>query len=60
MQHPSAGEVRNIANPIEMTGTPFPKPSAPPCLGEHTHDVLRDVLGFSEEKIAGLKEQGAI
>ena len=60
MDHPSAGEVRNIANPIELTGTPFPKPSAPPRLGEHTDDVLRDVLGFSADKIAALKDQGAV
>ncbi len=59
MQHPTAGEVRNIANPIVMTGTPFAQPSPPPQLGEHTDDVLRDVLGFNAEKIAALKDQGS-
>ncbi len=60
MQHPSAGEVKNIANPIELTGTPFAAPVAPPRLGEHTEDVLGDLLGFSADKIAALKDQGAI
>ena len=60
MQHPTAGEVRNIANPITLTGTPFPQPSPPPRLGEHTDDVLRDVLGFDADKIAALKDQGSV
>ena len=60
MDHPSAGELRNIANPIEMTGTPFPAPSPPPLLGEHTATVLEEVLGHDAEKIAALKLKGAI
>jgi formyl-CoA transferase len=59
-QHPTAGEVRSIGNPIEMTGTPFTPPAPPPMLGEHTEAVLQDLLGFSGEKIAALKEQGSI
>lgn len=58
--HPSAGEVRSIGNPIEMTGTPFAQPSPAPRLGEHTEAVLGDLLGFSAKKIATLKEQGSI
>ena len=60
MQHPTAGEVKNIANPIELTGTPFAAPVAPPRLGEHTEDVLGNLLGFSTDQIAALKDQGSI
>ena len=60
MQHPTAGEVKNIANPIELTGTPFAAPVVPPRLGEHTEDVLGDLLGFSPDQIAALKDRGAI
>ena len=60
MDHPSAGELRNIANPIEMTGTPFAPPTPPPLLGEHTETVLKEVLGLEAEKIAALKADGAI
>jgi len=60
MDHPTAGELRNIANPIEMTGTPFPEPSPPPLLGEHTATVLEEVLGHDAEKVAALKLKGAI
>jgi formyl-CoA transferase len=59
-EHPTAGEVRSIGNPIEMTGTPFAQPSPPPRLGEHTEAVLEEVLGFSAKKVAALKEQGAV
>ena len=58
--HPTAGKVRSIGNPIEMTDTPFAPPSPAPRLGEHTEAVLGSLLGFSAEKIAALKEQGAI
>ncbi|MDP6876141.1 MAG: CoA transferase, partial [Alphaproteobacteria bacterium] len=60
MQHPTAGEVSNIANPIELTGTPFAAPAPPPILGEHTEDILADLLGFPADKIAALKDQGSI
>ena len=60
MDHPSAGELRNIANPIEMTGTPFAPPTPPPLLGEHTEAVLKEELGLEAEKIATLKVDGAI
>ncbi len=59
-EHPTAGEVRSIGNPIEMTGTPFAQPSPPPRLGEHTEAVLQELLDFSAEKIAALKEKGTI
>ncbi len=60
MDHPTAGEVRGIGNPIEMTGTPFAQPAPPPRLGEHTEAILEGLLGFSAETIAALKEQGSI
>ncbi|MBT3332899.1 MAG: CoA transferase [Rhodospirillaceae bacterium] len=59
-EHPTAGEVRSIGNPIELTGTPFAQPTPPPTLGQHTEDVLADLLDYSAEKIAALKDQGAL
>ncbi len=60
MQHPTAGEVRNLANPIDLTDTPFSAPNPPPLLGEHNDYVLGEILGFSAEEIAALKTQGAV
>jgi crotonobetainyl-CoA:carnitine CoA-transferase CaiB-like acyl-CoA transferase len=43
-----------------MTGTPPEAVSHPPMLGEHTDSILRDVLGYDEERIAALRGQSVI
>ncbi|MET0360800.1 MAG: CoA transferase [Sphingobium sp.] len=59
--HDSAGtEVPMVANPIRLSETPVNDVAPPPRLGEHTDFILRDLLGYSETKIAALREQGAI
>ena len=56
--HPTAGWVPNIEPPIGMSLTPTVDPVAAPLLGEHTGDVLRQTLGYDEQKIAGLAGKG--
>ena len=58
MPHPTAGELEQVASPIWAEG-PLPEPSAPPLLGQHTGEVLRE-LGRSAEQIATLAERGAV
>ncbi|MDB5859062.1 MAG: CoA transferase, partial [Ramlibacter sp.] len=41
--HPKAGPVKLVSSPIRMSGTPVREPSAPPLLGEHTGEVLREL-----------------
>jgi len=58
--HPEVGRVRLPGNPIkmsDMTGTPS-QPA--PRLGEHTDASLRGLLQLSEERIAALRDSGAI
>ena len=58
--HPEVGRVRLPGNPIkmsDMTGTPS-QPA--PRLGEHTDAILRGLLRLSEERIAALRDSGAI
>jgi crotonobetainyl-CoA:carnitine CoA-transferase CaiB-like acyl-CoA transferase len=45
LPHPSFGEVPLVANPIRLSGSPVSYRIAPPALGEHTAEVLRDWLG---------------
>jgi crotonobetainyl-CoA:carnitine CoA-transferase CaiB-like acyl-CoA transferase len=55
VDHPSAGRLKMLASPIKLRGTPVIPPQAPPMLGQHTDEVLRESLGLSEERIAQLR-----
>ena len=58
--HPAAGEVSLVANPIKFSATPIAHDRAPPLLGEHTDEVMREVLGLDARGIADLRAKGAI
>lgn len=60
MQHPTAGTVMNIGNPIHLSDTPGAAGRAPPLLGEHTYEVLTAVAGLSAEEIAGMERTGVV
>jgi formyl-CoA transferase len=59
VEHPAAGAVPVIAQPMAFSGTPC-RYGAPPLLGEHTRAVLGGVLGYSDERIAELAADGTI
>lgn len=42
--HPQAGEVSLVSNPIRFDGQALNAPTAPPLLGEHTQEVLKELL----------------
>jgi len=59
--HLTAGRVRVTATPFHVDGKPtHPQARAPHRIGEHTHQVLADYLGYTEDKIASLQSSGAI
>lgn len=58
--HPVAGSVSVLAPPYRFDGERLPVRSAPPQLGEGTHEVLQSLLGLSDEKIAQLKTSGVL
>ena len=51
--------VATVANPMRLSGTPLRYHRAPPALGQHTDEVLRE-LGLDASAIAALKAGGAI
>ncbi len=56
-----AGEsVPFVANPVDFGATPVTYRRAPPLLGEHTEEVLRDWLGYSATMIDALRDSAAI
>ena len=60
LPHSTAGKVPQVVSPMKFSGTPLEFGSAPPVLGEHTEQVLREVLGRSDADIAALRSAGAI
>ena len=58
--HPTAGTVPNVALSIRLHGTPLADPVAAPRLGQHTTQVLRDLLGYDAERIRGLVDGGVV
>ena len=59
--HPARGEVRVTSAPFHVDGRPvLPAGPAPYRVGEHTREILRDQLGYSGERIAGLIAAGTI
>jgi crotonobetainyl-CoA:carnitine CoA-transferase CaiB-like acyl-CoA transferase len=60
LPHPIAGTVPSVANPIKYSATPLEYHVAPPALGAHTSEVLREELGLSIEEIDRLREAGVI
>ncbi len=60
LDHPAGVSVPNLANPIRFSETPITYREPAPMLGQHTEDVLRDVLGLDSEQIKTLRAQSVI
>ena len=60
MRHETAGIVRTIANPVHMSETAITTYAPPPRLGEHTDEVLANLLEMAPEEIAALKQRGVV
>ena len=56
--HPVAGWVPNLTPPARLSDTPVVDPVAAPALGAHTHEVLRDLLGMDDARLAELAAAG--
>ena len=60
VEHPTAGPVRVTGFPYKLSQTPAEAHRPPPLLGQHTDQTLTELLGYSVEEIAQLRERGAI
>jgi crotonobetainyl-CoA:carnitine CoA-transferase CaiB-like acyl-CoA transferase len=58
--HPLAESVPLVASPIRLSDAPADPPCAPPTLGQHTREVLADVLGISGEEFDALRRSGVV
>ncbi|MBI3283884.1 MAG: CoA transferase [Burkholderiales bacterium] len=60
LPHPTAGQVQLVGSPMKLSVTPPQYTLAPPLLGQDTGQVLRQVLGYSEEQLASLHQKQVI
>ena len=60
MQHPVAGPIPLVASPLRLSATPVAYHRAPPLLGEHTREVLAQVLGLDADACQALADAGIV
>jgi crotonobetainyl-CoA:carnitine CoA-transferase CaiB-like acyl-CoA transferase len=60
ISHPLAKNISMVANPIQFSKTPNKYDMPPPLLGEHTDEVLTDLLGLDAAELDVLKNVGVI
>lgn len=60
LKHSKIGEVKAVNTPIKLSETPGGAEKAAPVLGEHTREVLKEFVGYSDEKIDELYSTGVV
>jgi crotonobetainyl-CoA:carnitine CoA-transferase CaiB-like acyl-CoA transferase len=60
LPHPRAGTLPSIANPVRFATAPIEYTHAPPVLGQHTDEVLEELLGLDADARAALRARGVI
>lgn len=59
VDHPKRGKYLSVGNPIKLSDSPT-EVKRSPLLGEHTEEILREVLRFDDKRIADIKASGAL
>lgn len=60
IEHPTVPNLKVPGFAVKLSDTPADVRYAPPLLGQHTHDILREELGYSDEQIQALADKGVI
>ena len=59
VDHPERGKYLTVGNPVKLSES-VSEVSRSPLLGEHTEEILRDIIGLSDDDISMAREEGAI
>ena len=59
VDHPTRGKYLTVGNPIKLSDS-ISEVKRSPLLGEHTDEILTDVLGFKPDEVAEIKGSGAL
>ncbi|XP_013119506.2 succinate--hydroxymethylglutarate CoA-transferase [Stomoxys calcitrans] len=60
LPHQTDGEIKVVGPPVVFSESNNDARTAPPVLGQHTDEVLADVLGYTKEQIVGLRNKKII
>lgn len=60
LNHPTGGEIKVVGPPVCYSEASNTARTAPPLLGQHTEEILRDLLNYDESKINQLRERKII
>ena len=59
VEHPERGVFKTVGNPIKLSDSPA-EVTASPLLGEHTEEILKDIVGYDDAEIEAARADGAI
>jgi len=60
LDRPGVGRIKTLGFPIFMSATPARLSRTAPCVGQHSAEILHELLGYSEERIEELAADGVI
>ena len=60
VSHPALGEIDLVNTPVKYSETQPRIRTPPPLLGQHTDEVLRELLGLKDDEIAKLRKDGIV
>lgn len=60
IDHPVCGPMKVLSPPVKYSNANPSIRSPPPLLGEHTDEVLQEVVGLGKERVRELKRKGVV
>ena len=60
VDHPTCGPIKMVNTPVKYSHSTPGIRTPPPTLGQHTDEVLADVLGMKDVDITALKKEGVV
>ena len=60
VDHPTAGKIKLVGIPVEYSETPGSIRLPPPLLGQHTDEILSELMGYSNQEIEAFRKEGTV
>lgn len=60
INHPACGEMKLVNTPVKYSDSEPSIRTPPPLLGQHTNEVLQELLGMQDEEVSKLRAEGIV